>query len=183
MRLSLTFSFLSAFLFAASGLALGCNESDEKSASSHNQEQVASSSAPNVKENAAPTRSVQGVPKQARARYEEEAFTLELSGPDSAVAGEAIELQIVLSAQGGYKVNEEYPIKFEFSEAKGVSPSQTVVTKDQATIEKKRAKLPAQVKLGDPGAHDVAGRLSFSVCTDERCLIEKRDLKLTINAS
>lgn len=115
--------------------------------------------------------------------YKEEAFHLTLTAPESVVAGTPTEFKVILEAQAGFKVNDEYPIKFQFAEQKGVLPSKPTVKKEDAKIEKKRAEIPLSVTIEAKGKHKVSGKLSFSVCTDERCLIEKRDLSVEVNAS
>lgn len=123
------------------------------------------------------------VASEGKAKFEEEAFALELRGPLEAPAGQPVALAVVLSARGIFKVNEEYPIKFKFSQTEGVSPAAPVVRREDGSVDKKHAELPLTVSLEGKGKRDVAGQLSFSVCTEDRCLIEKRDLKVTITAT
>jgi hypothetical protein len=119
----------------------------------------------------------------AASSFDEEAFSLILTPPESVAVGKEVTFKIVLEAKGGYKVNEEYPIKFTFVEVKDVVPKKATLKKDDAKVEKERAEIPFTVTIKSPGKHDVAGKLSFSVCTEERCLIEKRDLKVSVNVS
>lgn len=129
------------------------------------------------------TATEQTAPTPAASSYEEDAFTLTLSPPKAIVAGKEAEFVIELSARGGYKVNDEYPIKFQVAEAKGVVAKKTTVRKEDGKVETKTAQLPVVVTVEKPGKATVAGKLSFSVCTEERCLIEKRDLSVSVDAS
>src|SRR5690606_2749641 len=119
----------------------------------------------------------------AQPSYEEEAFSLSMTGPAVAKVGEAVTYTVTLTAKSGFKVNDEYPVKFQFAAANGVAPQKEVIRKEDAQVEKNKVVIPAEVILSTAGEHVVQGKLSFSVCTDDRCLIEKRDLGLSITAS
>ena len=118
-----------------------------------------------------------------KAKYDEEAFQLTIAGPGSGQVGESVEVVIHLQAQSGYKVNQEYPIKFTFDASESVNAEMPVLKKEQGKVVKNEAELRGKVKLGKAGPQVIGGKLSFSVCTEERCLIEKRDLALPITAS
>lgn len=115
--------------------------------------------------------------------YKEEAFSLSLEAPPAVSSGKEAAFKVILTAAGGYKVNDEYPLKFQFAETANVRPKKSTVRKEDAVLEKQRAELPLPVTIESPGKHKVSGTLSFSVCTDERCLIEKRDLSVEVDAS
>ncbi len=119
----------------------------------------------------------------AQSSYQEKAFELELIGPGSAKVGEVVHFEVHLEAASGFKVNDEYPLKFKFESAPGVSPKQELVPRDRAKVEKTKATLPLEVTFTEAGKRAVTGRLSFSVCTEESCLIEKRDLRFEVDAS
>ncbi len=90
--------------------------------------------------------------------------------------GETGEYTVSLKSGGGYKVNEEYPHKFRVAVGSGLSSASALVRKPQATIEKSIARFPVKVAGKTPGRTSVGGELAFSVCTDEKCLIERREL-------
>jgi hypothetical protein len=117
----------------------------------------------------------------ARESFAEQAFTLSLKGPATAKVGETVTLDVRLEPAGGFKVNEEYPLKFTFSPTEGVAPIKAVVPRADAHVDAKHASLPLQVTLQSAGKREVLGRLAFSVCTEERCLIEKRDLRALLD--
>lgn len=103
--------------------------------------------------------------------------------PSSAKAGTPFEFKVTLEAQAGYKVNPDYPIKFTYDSGPSFSADPNVLRKEQATVEGKKAELKGAVQLTGPGSTVVSGKLSFSVCTDDRCLIEKRDLSVSVVGS
>jgi hypothetical protein len=61
--------------------------------------------------------------------YQEEAFQLRLEAPESVSVGQEVVFKVILTAESGYKVNDEYPLKFQFSETAQVRPSKTTVRK------------------------------------------------------
>lgn len=169
--LGVSFALCSA-LFAA-----GCDDADAK-AGEQQQEKTVEAAADSTQQKAAVEKASVG-----QASYAEDAFKLSFEAPAEVKAGSSTSLKIVLVAQNGYKVNEEYPTKFKFTPTPGVKPAKETVRKDDAKVAKKGIEMPAVVTVAKPGKVEVSGRLSFSVCTEERCLIEKRDLKLSLNAS
>ncbi len=88
----------------------------------------------------------------------------------------------MLSAKAPFHVNDKYPYKFKIKEAPGLKFANLVVAKDQVKLEPARATVPVAFTPESAGKHTIAGQLSFSVCTDDKCMIEKRDLALEIEA-
>lgn len=123
------------------------------------------------------------VKAEGKPSYKEEAFHLSIEAPSAVQAGKEAVFKVILSAQSGYKVNDEYPLKFQFSETEHVKPTKPTVRKEDALLEKQRAEMPLPVTIDTKGKHKVSGKLSFSVCTEERCLIEKRDLSIDVDAT
>ncbi|HEY1533007.1 MAG TPA: hypothetical protein VGF76_03285, partial [Polyangiaceae bacterium] len=96
-------------------------------------------------------------------------------------SGKAGEADVVLSAKPPYHVNDKYPYKFKLKEAPGLSFASMIVTKDAVKFEPARATVPVAF-TPSAGKHTLSGQLSFSVCTADKCMIEKRDLALEIEA-
>jgi len=89
-------------------------------------------------------------------------------------------VNIVLMAKGVYKVNEEYPYKFKLEPSPGLEYQQDIVKKDAVKLEKKRATMTVSLTPKAAGKQRLSGKFYFSICTDEKCLIDKRDLALDI---
>lgn len=155
----------------------GCNQNDAQAAAHAPPAEKKVEQAP-----VAPTAGEQPV-VLTKPSYDEDAFTLSLSGPSTAQVGESVKFVVTLSAKNGFKVNEEYPVKFRPVAGAGLAFAKETVGKEDGQVEKSKVVLPIEVKLSQPGKLEVSGKLSFSVCTDDRCLIEKRDLGVTITAS
>ncbi len=121
-------------------------------------------------------------PAAGQATYKEEGFELGLEAAGPFAVGKAGEAQVVLVAKNGFKVNDQYPFKLTLSDAAGLELPRKVVTRDAMALEKHKGVMKVAFTPKSAGAHTLSGRFSFSVCTDERCLIEKRDLAVQITA-
>jgi len=119
-------------------------------------------------------------PVAAAARVEEPSFSLALEPKGPYQAGQRAELALVLEAKADYKVNDKYPFKFKLKPSEGVTYPSDVVKQDAMKVEPKRGVMTVSFTPQSAGDKRIAGQFSFSVCTEERCLIEKRDLDLTI---
>lgn len=129
---------------------------------------------------AAPAEAAPAAP--AASKYSEAGFDLVLQPKGAYTSGQAGEAEIVLNAKAPYHVNDKYPYKFKIKEAPGLKFANLVVAKDLVKIEPARATVPVAFTPESAGKHTVAGQLSFSVCTEDKCMIEKRELALDIDA-
>ena len=113
--------------------------------------------------------------------YDEQKFAL-LAQPSGAyAAGKEGTVEIVLDAKPPFHANQQYPYKFKTKEAAGVKFAQPVVGKDAAKIEQQRVTMRVPFVPDAAGQCTVSGQFAFSVCTEETCLIEKRDLALVVD--
>jgi hypothetical protein len=110
----------------------------------------------------------------------DEAFSAWLQAETPAAAATATHVEAILVAKAPYHCNAEYPHKFKLNAAPpGVSYPEETVRGMQVSPERGVLRIPIQTHT--PGLAKVSGTLSFSVCTDERCLVEKRDLSLDVD--
>lgn len=110
----------------------------------------------------------------------EEPFSTWLQVTSPAKAGAPLQLEAVLVAKPPYHCNEEYPHKFKLNAAPaGLSYPEETVRGMKVTPE--RSVLTIPVNAQSAGKPTVAGTLSFSVCTEERCLVEKRELSVALD--
>ena len=135
-----------------------------------------------------PTSTPTPTPTSAAGPRAEGAFwTASLEAPKRFRAGEPAAARVQLIARGGYHVNLDYPLAFipaadataDFASARvALSPSERTPCDghpgDVCTV---GADVPLVPRGGS--ALRVAGTLAFSVCTAERCLIEKAPLAVT----
>ena len=119
---------------------------------------------------------------EATSKFNEAGFDLVLEPKGSYASGQSGEADIVLSAKAPFHVNQNYPYKFKLKDSPGLKFANLVVAKDAVKLEPARATVPVVFTPETAGKHTLAGQLSFSVCTDDKCMIEKRDLALDIDA-
>jgi hypothetical protein len=169
---------------AASCLLLACNKetppaAEEPRSASNAAAPVAQAAAPEqaaVAAPAAPTPTPAGVAKVSDA-----AFEVSLDAPKAPLkAGQAGSVEVVLVAKAPFHVNDKYPIKMKLKETPGLKYQTLVVGKDAAKVEHMKAVVPVSFTPDAAGKHSVAGQLAFSVCTEDKCLMEKRDLALDV---
>ena len=131
----------------------------------------------------APAEDAQGTGAQPAAanRVSEETFDLSLTGSTAYEAGKPGEATITLDAKPPFHINDKYPYKFKLKAAPGLKFQSATVGKDAAKLEKQRMTMVVGFAPESPGKHTLAGVLSFSVCTDDKCLIEKRDLAFDVH--
>lgn len=119
--------------------------------------------------------------KNAKASYSETNFTLNIKGAGDYKSGQQGALEIVLEAKAPFHANEKYPYKFKLGETAGVTFPANVVKKDQAKIENMKVTMPVAFTAAAAGKKRIAGMFHFSVCTDDKCLIEKRPLAFEVD--
>ena len=143
----------------------------------------------------APSAQPQRTLADATERAEGPAFEVALQAPKSEVpVGEPSQLTVAISARPGFKVNEEYPHHFKpeggAAALKFEGQRIPLGTKDAKTQPcEKNAKeactlhAPLPFTATEAGAHKLSGTLSFSVCNENKCLIEKIPLALQVTAT
>ena len=94
-------------------------------------------------------------------------------------AGKQGAVTAVLVAKAPYKCNAKYPYKFKTAASNGITYPQTTVRGMQ--VSPKRSSMTIPFVPAQAGKATVSGELSFSICTDERCVIEKRNLTVTVD--
>jgi hypothetical protein len=118
---------------------------------------------------------------EGRSKYDEDKFVLTLEPAGDISAGKEGVVNVVLVANPPFHTNKEYPYKFKGRDGEGVKFSAPVVGKDAAKLETQRLTMPVTFSAEKAGKATVAGQFAFSVCTEETCLIEKRDLSLSVD--
>lgn len=116
-----------------------------------------------------------------QSRYDEAKFAIVAQASGAYAAGKEGIVEVVLDAKPPFHVNQQYPYKFKAKEAPGVKFAQPVIGKDQAKLETQRMTMRVPFTPDAAGQRTVSGQFLFSVCTDETCLMEKRDLSLVVD--
>jgi hypothetical protein len=144
---------------------VGCKKSEPAPSS----ESPAASATPEAPKGAAPA-----------SEFHEETFDLALRPVGPAAAGKPASAEVVLIPKAGYHTNDKYPYKFKTSANAGVSYRTPVFTKDDVTLEEQRATMKLDFTPDSVGEKTLSGQFAFSLCSAEKCLVEKRDLTLNV---
>ena len=112
---------------------------------------------------------------------EDPTFTLALSGKPEYAAAQGGALDLVLTARGGYHVNQEYPLSIQLSVPEAVQLERAEYTKAQAKeFADERASFAIPFKAS-AGEHQVTAKVKFAVCTPETCVPDERTLALAVH--
>ncbi|HEX4475228.1 MAG TPA: hypothetical protein VH142_09140 [Polyangiaceae bacterium] len=122
-------------------------------------------------------------PAAATSEVHDEDYDLTVVPDGAYTTGKSGTVKIVLAAKGVYHVNDKYPYKFKVKDAPGVAFKGPVFTRDDVSIEEKRATMNVVFTPDSAGQKTIAGLFAFSVCSAEHCLVEKRDLTLDVSVN
>ena len=90
------------------------------------------------------------------------------------------EAQLVLTALGGYHVNDEYPAKFVADVASGVRIDGEGTFKISG---EKHGTMTVRFTPTQPGATKLVGTFKLSVCSEDNCEIESPKIALDVPSS
>jgi hypothetical protein len=118
----------------------------------------------------------------ATSSVSESNFELRIAPKGTCEVDKPAQAEIVLEAKPPFHVNDKYPYKFKLKEEANLAFPAPVVSKEAVTLEKSKVTMAVPFTAKSPGPHHLAGQFAFSICTEDKCLIEKRDLVLAVNA-
>lgn len=104
-------------------------------------------------------------------------YYLALDAPATVKLGEEFEFTVELESRGAHKVNEEYPIRLTMVASEGFSATKDSWRREDARGDSHHVVFPARAKAKAKGRQSLQLKLSFSVCTDDQCLIESQELR------
>ena len=97
------------------------------------------------------------------------------------VSGKAGEVEIALESRGDWHVNQEYPIRVDLKAAPGVALKKSELVKDDAKeFGESKVRFLAAVEPSAKGEHEVTCDVSFAMCTEENCILEKRTVAMQL---
>jgi hypothetical protein len=135
-----------------------------------------------------PTSTSEG-PPIAQSKGDEFAVSAVVEGPVN--AGSEAALLARVEARKGFHINAEYPVNFRPDKTRqGIefdreryplqeSAERIPCAKGNENACELRARVPFTAT--SPGDHRVGGILAFSVCSEEKCLIEKAPLEVQVS--
>jgi hypothetical protein len=122
-----------------------------------------------------------GANSPTSAQFEEAAFSLRLEPRAPYEAGKPGVVVLQLKAKEPHHINQEYPHKLKVKATDGVAFPQPVLGRDAMRIAAMSAELSVPFTPGKSGTYSIGGDFAFSLCTADRCLMEKRSLAVAIN--
>ncbi len=137
-----------------------------------NQNAEKSGAMPDVPEHQAGTTS--------KSQFDESSFSLSIAPKAAVDKGQSGELLVVLTAKAPFHVNQEYPHRFKVTATRGLTTPSSAIQRDPAKVTPPRLELVVPVTLGQNGPFGLDGEMSFSLCTEEKCLMEKRQLTVAV---
>lgn len=115
-------------------------------------------------------------PKQAG-----QAFSVWLQSSGRYTAGQQGIVEAVVVPKGEFHCNAEYPYKFVASTgSSGVTYPKPTLRLEGVSVSPNRAVMRVPFVPQNAGEAKVGGTFHFSVCTDQQCVVEKRDVFVTV---
>jgi hypothetical protein len=108
-----------------------------------------------------------------------EGFQVHLEAQDSYAVGTPSSVKVVLKATPPFHCNDKYPYKFTPSAGPGLTFKEPVAR--GMNIAPGESTMDIGFTASQAGSLTVGGELSFSVCTEDRCLVEKQVITVTVN--
>ena len=96
-------------------------------------------------------------------------------------AGKPGEVEIALESRGEWHVNQDYPIRVDLKAPPGVTlPKAELVKDDAKEFGDEKVRFAAAVEPSTAGNHEVTCDVSFAMCTEENCILEKRTVAMVL---
>jgi hypothetical protein len=108
-------------------------------------------------------------------------FELRASTTGAYAPGVAGSFGVLLAAQGGYHVNQDYPIQITLRGPAEVGLARTELGREQAAeFGEPRARFDVPFTATAAGQHRVLADVDFAVCTEENCMPDCRTIALVL---
>ncbi len=114
------------------------------------------------------------------AQFDEASFGLRIEPDGPCAVDKPCVASVHLVAKGAHHVNQEYPHKLKLRSVEGVTYPQPVMGRESMKIEAARIDFTVPFTPNRAGKLTIGGEFAFSLCTADRCLIEKRLLALDV---
>jgi len=110
-----------------------------------------------------------------------QAFSVWLQSSGKYTAGQQGAVEAVVMPKGEFHCNQEYPYKFVTSSlSTGVTFPKSTYRAEGLSLSPTRAVMRIPFVPQSAGEARVGGTFHFSVCTDQQCVVEKRDVFVTV---
>ncbi|TKC97903.1 hypothetical protein [Polyangium fumosum] len=130
---------------------------------------------------AAPAPTPEPPPPVVSPKVGEQSFSLWMQSSGRYKAGEQGFVEVVLVPKGEFHCNQEYPYKMKLgAAAAGVTYPTPIVRTEGVSVSASRAVMRVPFVPQNAGDAQVSGKFYFSVCTSEQCVIDNRDVAVTV---
>lgn len=137
--------------------------------------------APAVAAAPAPTPEPPPPPPVTSPKVGEQSFSLWMQSSGRYKAGQQGFVEVVLVPKGDFHCNQEYPYKMKLgAPPEGVTYPTPIVRTEGVSVSASRAVMRVPFVPQNAGDAKVAGKFYFSVCTSEQCVIDNRDVAVTV---
>lgn len=110
-----------------------------------------------------------------------QAFSVWLQSSGKYTAGQQGAVEAVVMPKGEFHCNQEYPYKFVTSSlSSGVTFPKSTYRAEGLSLSPTRAVMRIPFVPQSAGEARIGGTFHFSVCTDQQCVVEKRDVFVTV---
>lgn len=118
----------------------------------------------------------------AGSRLETSSFLLEVVPVASGYnVGKVGEVAIALEGRGDWHVNQDYPIRIDIEAGPEVGLRRKALVKEDAEeFGEDKVRFLADLEPAQAGEHDVTCDVSFAMCTDENCVLERRTVAMQV---
>jgi hypothetical protein len=156
---------LAVLVGLASVLAAGCSQSEAAPRPSGAQE-------------SAPAANAAEVPKA-----EGEHYSIEMKATGDYKVGQEAAVEVTIVPKAGYHINAQYPYKFKVAEpaAEGVVYPKPLLKRADGTFTEQSGSFKVPFTASRAGKTKIAGVLSFSVCSEANCLMDRQPLALDVD--
>lgn len=130
------------------------------------------------------TLAVAAAPSPATAdsqRWSGDGFVVTASTRETAVAGATVDVELVVTPSGGYKVNREYPSAVEIAAPADVSVAKTRLVRADGSIDHARATFHLALTPRTAGTKQIGLKLRFALCTDSTCEPRRHEASLRLD--
>jgi hypothetical protein len=130
----------------------------------------------------APGGTTEATVSAGRAKVDSEQYTVEMKASGAYKAGQEGTVEIAITPKGDYHINDKYPLKFKAAEPPDASVkyAKSVLKREDGTFEAKKGSLKVPFTAQRSGKAKISGVLSFSVCSDANCIMDKIELETEV---
>lgn len=112
--------------------------------------------------------------------FDEAAFALKIEARAPYEVGKPGIVVVELKAKDPHHINQEYPHKLKLKPLDGVTLPSSILGRESMKISPMQAELTVPFTPNRRGAFTIGGDFAFSLCTADRCLMEKRILAVEV---